>query len=103
MKYQKKLKVEVSGLIDETFIGYEDEVEKYLKQLKEKQMLLINVDDLKFYKKERPKFTYSMLHWVGNSTRYGILGDKYRNPCYQMRAFREKYKEEGLKISITTI
>ena len=48
----KQLKVTVSGLYDETFIGNEVDVEKYLKSLKERQINNMTKENLDFYKKK---------------------------------------------------
>lgn len=51
----KQLKVTVSGLYDETFIGNEVDVEKYLKSLKERQINNMTKENLDFYKKNTTK------------------------------------------------
>lgn len=47
----QNLKVIVTGMVTETFIGNDKEVEKYLTNLKKIQQNLVSPQDMKEYKK----------------------------------------------------
>lgn len=80
----KKLKVTVSGMVDNVFVGTDKEVEKYLIELKKIQDANVEVNDMKEYKKN-----YKNANW-----------DEYYKPSYRLEKFREKYKPSGLSIKI---
>lgn len=75
------LKVIVTGMVTESFIGSEKEVEKYLTNLKKIQQNLVSPQDMKEYKKAVQKHSY------------------YNPSCF-VEEFRETYKTNGLSIKI---
>ncbi len=92
----KKLKVTVTGFINNVFVGNDDEVEKYLKQLKLQQE---SNADMKVYKKEMPTFQNKHLY----NGQHSASGRNYKNPSYTLEKFRETSKQYGLNIKIETI
>jgi hypothetical protein len=91
----KKLKVTVTGFVNNVFIGNDVEVEKYLKQLKLQQESNV---DMKTYKKEMPTFQNKHLY----NGRYNASNRKYNDP-YTLEKFRETSDPYGLNIKIETI
>jgi len=75
------LKVIVTGMVNETFVGNDKEVEKYLTNLKKIQQNLVSPKDMKEYKKVVQKHSY------------------YNPSCF-VEEFRETYKPNGLSIKI---
>lgn len=65
MKY---LKVTVTGYINTTFIGNDDEVHAFLKILKKQKDALISAEQLKKYKKEK-KYWNSDVEWFSEYTK----------------------------------
>jgi hypothetical protein len=92
----KKLKVTVTGFVNNVFIGNDVEVEKYLKQLKLQQESNV---DMKTYKKEMPTFQNKHLH----NGQHSASGRNYENPSYTLEKFRETSNPYGLNIKIETI
>lgn len=72
------MKVTVTGFFNETFEGSEKQVYAYLRELKKRQLLLLNEQDLKYYKQI----------------------DSY-NGGYRLDQFRERNSRLGLKITIS--
>jgi len=72
-------------MVNESFIGDDKEVEKYLLNLKKIQQGLVSLEDMKAYRKET----------TGNN-RY----NSYFNPSCFVEEFRETYKPNSLKIKI---
>ncbi len=100
-----KLKVTVTGFVNTVFVGTDDEVEKFLLNLKKQQESLVNADDMKFYFKEMPKYkpdfiisNHKYSGRVGN--KYNFYSNRYFSPSADMEQFREKYHKNGLKIKI---
>ena len=93
------LKVIVSGMINETFIGNDKEVEKYLLNLKKIQDEKVSPEDMKAYRKEMPMFRESHLHGR-EYCKYNQNAQKYRIPSNELEAFRFKNKPNGLCIKI---
>ena len=95
-----KLKVTVTGFINEVFVGNDKQVEEYLNKIKKIQESNL---DIKEYRKEMPPFKMSMLHRGGSGMSYQYYVNKYHDPTYTLKQFREKSKPYGLKIKIETI
>lgn len=99
------LKVTVSGMVSEVFIGNAAAAEKYLQMLKKQQESLVNVDDMNFYIKEMPKYKSDFIisnqkySWSGGN-KYNFYSAKYLSPSPDMEQFRSKYHKNGLKIKI---
>lgn len=96
-------KVQVTGFVNEFFIGNNAEINAYLLALKDRQQRQIEDLDLKWYNKEMPLFKKSMVFTSVQPTKYHILVVKYLNPNYKMLKFREKYEKFGLNIKITRV
>jgi hypothetical protein len=92
----KKIKVTVTGFVNNVFIGNDVEVEKYLKQLKLQQESNV---DMKTYKKEMPTFQDKHLY----NGQYTIGNRNYNDPSYTLEKFRETSNPYGLNIKIETI
>jgi hypothetical protein len=92
----KRLKVTVTGYINETFVGTEPEVEKFLLELKRRQLEMLAAEDLKLYKSVtfKSKTNHndnSHLHWRNT---------EMMNNDYSREKFRDRNKDLGLKIKI---
>jgi hypothetical protein len=90
----KRLKV--TGSINETFIGTEPEVEKFLLELKRRQLEMLSAEDLKLYKSVTTKSKTNHndnghLHWRNT---------EMMNNDYDREKFRGRNKDLGLKIKI---
>lgn len=92
---KKRLKVFVSGFINETFVGTEKEVEIYLTNLKNKQLSCLNSDLLKEYKTFPKAAPLNKFHLQNERLNANDRIDK--------DSFRAKTKEFGLKIKIQRI
>lgn len=92
---KKRLKVFVSGFINETFVGTEKEVEIYLTNLKNKQLSCLDSDLLKEYKSFPNSAPLNKFHLQHSRLKANDRIDK--------DAFREKTKKFGLKIKIEHI
>lgn len=98
----KLLKVTVTGFENCEFIGTDKQVEDFLLSLKKKQEAEYDQVDLKWYKKEMPKYntTFHQTCAIGLSTKYNFYSEKYRKPDFKMEKFRETQKAKGLTIKI---
>lgn len=85
-------KVTISGYINETFVGTNEQVEKYLVAIKKRQMSCVSEVDLKFYNKDAPT--------VRRIEDYSSKIYSYSAPTPNRTDFREKYNPLGLKIKI---
>ncbi len=93
------LKVTVTGMVIDTFIGNDKEVEAYLLNLKAIQDQKVSSEDMKAYRKEMPKFRES--HLIGREyCKYNQHAQQYRSPSPELINFREKTKPYGLTIKI---
>lgn len=86
-------------MINDTFVGNDKQVEEYLLKLKASQESLIEISDLKKYRKSMPTFKHSHLHGTFNSL-YSHHSRLYNNPDYDLSLFRKKTKPNGLSIKI---
>lgn len=93
------LKIIVTGMVTETFIGNDKEVEKYMLSLKKIQEEKVSLEDMKAYRKEMPLFRES--HLLGREyCKYNQHTQKYHRPSTELESFRDKTKPHGLSIKI---
>jgi len=80
------LKVTITGMLEEVFVGNDAQVFKYLSELKKMQISMADKEDVtainKLYK-----------NGIGS----------YFAPSYRLEEFRQKYRSNGLKIKIEKI
>lgn len=89
----KKLKVVVSGLVNEVFIGNDTEVEAFLNKIKKYQLSQLDEETVKEYKSFPDCPKTDSLHLYYDRVRKNDLIDK--------TDFREKTSKFGLKIKIS--
>ena len=103
------LKVTVTGYVNNVFVGTDEQVEKYLIDLKKQQESNIDSFDLKAYRKEMPPFKQDMLN-SGTSKKFGSHHhrytdhvDTYNKPTQFLKEFRETTNPFRLKIKIERV